>query len=155
MKTHWVRVALLGEQLLSQRAMKMNDSLLTLERTSLQRFFPTIPHHPLEMRLQVDVSGSSLSAVSALFFFLQSHSHLVCNISANSFSKWKSLHLIRGWNENISVTPEGKKKGREKEKTEDGARKGKIYKAISPEITMIIISTVPSWTPRACYACQK
>lgn len=67
MKTYRVRVALLGEQLLSQREMEMNDSLLTLERTSPQRLFPTLPRRPLEMRLQVDVSGNSLSAVSAVF----------------------------------------------------------------------------------------
>ncbi|TMS21987.1 hypothetical protein E3U43_012252 [Larimichthys crocea] len=46
--------------------MKMNDSLLTLERTSLQRFFPTIPHHPLEMRLQLRETDANLGKSSRI-----------------------------------------------------------------------------------------
>lgn len=55
------------------------------EKISAVTLAHTPPHHPLEMRLQVDVSGSSLCAVSAFFVFFFSHTRALLAASLPIF----------------------------------------------------------------------
>lgn len=102
-----------------------------LQRETL---FPTLPHPPPEMRLQVDVSGSSLSAVSAI---LWSHTHILLGTSPPVPLTVKIPTPDKESGMKTFLWPLRNKKGerRKSEKMEQG--RGKYPR---PRIAMIIIS---------------
>lgn len=160
---HAERVRLYWESsyYLSEKWRRMTPPPLTLERNSAKTHpLPplSLSHHPQEMQPQVDVSGSSLSAVSAVFIsvaltpcwqhlcWFSFPSERTCTSSQEAVMKW-SLP---------SDPPMREKRGREGEKKRRWREnKRKISMAIWLWVAVIIISSVPSRTPCACYACPK